>query len=217
VKHHKKLIIATLLAITTSSAQALETLIDFEDQTKMRPASTPLPSLTINDVTFESIQGGGFITTDLNITDPGVTELDYSGTYLFNGALGFSSLKFSFANTVSQFSFTLGDNQFPWELEAFDTENTSIASLIIDSIPGSSTNNGVSFGLSSLGSTGISYATLTQVGAPIFGSDTIEFDNLKYTTEAVSPVPEPSTYALMLGGLGMVGFMAYRRRKQFNA
>ncbi|MCF6345060.1 MAG: PEP-CTERM sorting domain-containing protein [Thiomicrorhabdus sp.] len=30
----------------------------------------------------------------------------------------------------------------------------------------------------------------------------------------VSPVPEPSTYALMLGGLGMVGFMAFRRRKQ---
>ena len=30
---------------------------------------------------------------------------------------------------------------------------------------------------------------------------------------AVSPVPEPSTYALMLGGLGLVGFMAYRRRK----
>ena len=27
-----------------------------------------------------------------------------------------------------------------------------------------------------------------------------------------SPIPEPSTYALMLGGLGLVGFMAARRR-----
>jgi hypothetical protein len=34
-----------------------------------------------------------------------------------------------------------------------------------------------------------------------------------FTLTNVSPVPEPSTYALMLGGLGLVGFMAYRRRK----
>ncbi len=33
----------------------------------------------------------------------------------------------------------------------------------------------------------------------------------------VSPVPEPSSYALMLGGLGMIGFMANRRRKKANA
>ncbi len=30
---------------------------------------------------------------------------------------------------------------------------------------------------------------------------------------AVSAVPEPATYALMLGGLGLVGFMAMRRRR----
>ena len=30
----------------------------------------------------------------------------------------------------------------------------------------------------------------------------------------LAPVPEPETYAMMLAGLGMLGFMARRRRKQ---
>jgi hypothetical protein len=33
-------------------------------------------------------------------------------------------------------------------------------------------------------------------------------------SQTIAPVPEPETYALMLGGLGVVGFMARRKRKQ---
>ena len=29
---------------------------------------------------------------------------------------------------------------------------------------------------------------------------------------SASPIPEPGTYALMLAGIGVVGFMAFRRR-----
>lgn len=29
----------------------------------------------------------------------------------------------------------------------------------------------------------------------------------------MAPVPEPSTYALMIGGLGLVGLMAARRKQ----
>ncbi len=38
-------------------------------------------------------------------------------------------------------------------------------------------------------------------------------NSISYEIGAVSAVPEPATFALMLGGLGLVGFMA-RRRKQ---
>lgn len=33
-------------------------------------------------------------------------------------------------------------------------------------------------------------------------------------SQTIAPVPEPQTYAMMLGGLGLVGFMARRKRKQ---
>jgi hypothetical protein len=38
----------------------------------------------------------------------------------------------------------------------------------------------------------------------------------KYFFNAVAaPVPEPSSWAMMLGGLGLIGFMSYRRRQYF--
>jgi len=38
-------------------------------------------------------------------------------------------------------------------------------------------------------------------------------ESLYLKASITSPVPEPSTYGLMLGGLGLVGFMANRRRQ----
>jgi len=46
----------------------------------------------------------------------------------------------------------------------------------------------------------------------------VGIDNIAFTVSAVAAIPEPSTYALMLAGLGFVGFVARRRRSlQFAA
>ena len=52
-------------------------------------------------------------------------------------------------------------------------------------------------------------------GISIYNDDTagIGFDNLKHDVVSTVPgIPEPGTYALMLAGLGVVGFVARRRK-----
>lgn len=52
------------------------------------------------------------------------------------------------------------------------------------------------------------------------GTNGIDFYSSEYATLAgrpilsveIAPVPEPETYALMLAGLGLIGFMARRRK-----
>jgi hypothetical protein len=85
-------------------------------------------------------------------------------------------------------------------------------------------------------STGSSYATLGltfngadvgyYVGFQVDGIDDTRIESLTFSYNedsprnafeasnfSVTPVPEPETYALMMAGLGVVGFMARRRRK----
>jgi hypothetical protein len=43
--------------------------------------------------------------------------------------------------------------------------------------------------------------------------DFVAIDDLQFDTKTVPVIPEPETYALMLAGLGVVGFMARRRNR----
>ncbi len=49
-----------------------------------------------------------------------------------------------------------------------------------------------------------SIGTLSSSGATVYGNVT--------ATVAVTPVPEPASYALMLAGVGLIGFVGRRRR-----
>lgn len=83
-------------------------------------------------------------------------------------------------------------------------------------------NNDFANALMSLGSTGntptyIAILTL-QAGETLdfvvgHSSDGYGFDNTPLNVTINAPVPEPETYALMLAGLGLVGFASRRQKK----
>ncbi len=54
------------------------------------------------------------------------------------------------------------------------------------------------------------YAASTNQALPFSAADLTEMKALGYT--ATSPVPEPETYAMLLAGLTLTGFMARRRK-----
>ncbi len=56
-----------------------------------------------------------------------------------------------------------------------------------------------------------SFSEFSSVNKITISGSNLAFDNI--TLSAVSPVPEPGTYAMLLAGLGLVGAMARRRRQ----
>lgn len=56
----------------------------------------------------------------------------------------------------------------------------------------------------------LSATFLNLTGGTLSGE--LEFDASAYVSTSTAPVPEPGTYALLLAGLGMMGFVASRRR-----
>ncbi|ODU50844.1 MAG: hypothetical protein ABS92_01770 [Thiobacillus sp. SCN 63-374] len=53
------------------------------------------------------------------------------------------------------------------------------------------------------------YGAIQQIGSPVFAN----LDMNGNLTIAAAPVPEADTYAMMLAGLGLIGFMAARRTR----
>ncbi|GEM_PF-4813427 len=209
-----------LLAIMAPTAFANTTTIDFED-----PAIIILPQLAsfeYEDVIFSSTGRDGIGSSSLDVvTNPDVLEFstDISGYYLQTHIMDFETLTFSFVSSdVTSFAFNFAGNENDWELTAYNDTDSIIGTQTITALAdGLRDNHGTTFGITSELDY-ISYATLTDLGTPGFMNfeDVVAVDNFTYTTSQAitSPIPEPSAYLLMMGGLGMVGFMAYRRRQQ---
>jgi hypothetical protein len=139
-------------------------------------------------------------------TEDGITATAASGVFWAWPAAGQLHLDESgYAGNTVDFTFAGGafdavsiDISYPSTgavatFSAYDSFNNLLSSAVF--------NAGVS-GTALLGFTGISRLRLVDTGSHF------SVDNLVLT----SAVPEPESVALMLAGLGMVGFMSRRRR-----
>lgn len=165
---------------------------------------------------FVSQSFSGFTVSAVNYTDtPFATfsvDSDFTGGYntrglyhITNHGTEFQSLRFDFSAPTAAFGFLFGASDSSWTLSAYDAGNTLLDTTSIPAV--FSSNAGDFFGLKGL--TNASYATLVQNFDGIYsggGVDYVFVDNF-----AVAAVPEPETYAMLLAGLGLLGFTMRRK------
>ena len=98
----------------------------------------------------------------------------------------------------------------PWSATAYDASNVSLASVGEGLI---ATFGSVPMQTFTFGVLGIDHISFTGDHLGFAGSALPRMDNLTFTT----PIPEPETYAMLLAGLGLLGFAARRRKLKLAA
>jgi hypothetical protein len=115
---------------------------------------------------------------------------------------------FHFSPATTYVGFLWGSVDTYNQVSFFDGSSNLIASFVGGAH--GLANNEVANGFGSQGQAQYFNFSAPSIGSVRFtsGGNAFEIDNLS----AVAAVPEPDTYALMLGGLAAVGFVARRRR-----
>jgi hypothetical protein len=168
-----------------------------------------------SEATFDSVANGSYA----SVTEAGVTvsglggnvavENSYAGQYNGRGAEYISNqqgntpgILFTFSSAVSAFTFNWGAaDHGNWSLEVF-SGSASLGSSAVT--PTWYSNAGDYIGWQAAG---ITSARLTSTG----GYDYVFVDNVT-SLGGVGGVPEPATWALMIGGFGLAGSALRRRR-----
>lgn len=170
-------------------------------------------------IDFEDFDG--FITAGPKIVAPGVSFTGTSGSVLGafiadlgdNGLWGAGNhfaatdlsgtLNFTFVNGMTAAGAFL--NSFdggPILIRVLGNNQQVIESYTVEvDTPGDSLNSGIFFGIT---------RSTADIRSLSLGGQGLVADDVTFT----SPVPEPEVYAMLLSGLSLMGWMAYRRNKK---
>ena len=151
--------------------------------------------------TYTSFSSGatGFTTETTSVLNQYLMPLAPAGSTVASYSVlstmaGFSSTgTLSFGTTMTSFTFLFGSP------DAYNSVTDGTVTITGSSFSSGTGNNAES-------------QLYTFVDPKGFTSLTFKTTGVAFEV-AVAPVPEPETYALMLGGLGVLGMLANRRRK----
>ena|SRR5450830_1025159 len=125
-----------------------------------------------------------------------------AGTYTWSNAASIAG------GAYSKYSFAWGGTSYAWDFAAFDDATKKLA------FTGGISHQSTAAAAESLsaGLTGtFTLASTTTLDFAV--RDYFRADNSGGVSLAISPVPEPDAYGMLLLGVGLVGFIARRRGK----
>lgn len=197
ITSHLKQSIAVLAVCGIASSASAATAIDFD--------STPTGTyslLTFGSVNITFLAGDGTFNVVSDTPDPPVSGHSLISYFTNPGSGSFQATFTGGASSVSidVSDYSPSDDDEP-SLYAYDSVGTLLDSDSIF-IPGG--GPGGTLTVSSL--TPIAYVQWNEVGS---FEGAVYWDNLVY-----APVPEPETYAMLLAGLGLLGFAARRKQQR---
>jgi hypothetical protein len=163
-------------------------------------------------ITFSSASNISAVIEDPMWLTP-ASESNVFGTF---GSASLYSYSLSFATALDSFTFTrVGTIQAwmsAWSATAYSASNTILGSVGESNLTG---HFGAPSATFSLFGGGIDHIVFTD-NAFNFAGTNARFDNF-VLDQVAAPIPEPETYAMLLAGLGLLGFEARRRKKPTSA
>ena len=170
----------------------------------------PLGSFSINTAAFDGTSGQiEKLTFDLSgthCTDGGSCILGES--LVFGGASGGSFVYDPEANGTSSVFGAVGSTIFGFDFTGFDPLNVFVFSWD----PDVACNGGYGAIVAELAGTVITASVRFSADEVLTYSGTMGIVGHDVAANPV-PVPEPETYAMLLAGLGLIGFAGYRRKQ----
>ncbi len=202
-----KTLIAAAVAVASLSANATLTVSESNMSGSFLTLAAAGPNAGTLGPGVGTIVGGSVLNADSPTADIQAFGAPYGGTFLAAGPAATSPAVLTLTSPTASFiSFLWGSP------DTYNTLTVTTSANTYTFVPG--------------GVGGLTFTTVTgnqsyaqYVGFTTSGGETLKsltFASSQNAFEAanfsVTPVPEPETYALMLAGLGVLGFVARRRK-----